>query len=243
FAPSTVEPPPLLTFFNVTVSLANANTYSTCVCVCVTDLTTCPCPLIPLEPLTEPAPQTCYTDTFRYTCIPGYVRKAGTSNLIRCKRLNGSVNWTTASLQCIRKKTQPPHRLPLCGSSGPVVQRSSGPVVRWSGGPAVRWSSGPVVQRSGGPAVRWSGGPVVHLQVRTPVVHVSSFPSGSSRSPQTQNESIQTRAPEGTEPEPTDQRSPEGQTLSGDQPIICGSYTVQTHTSQVQVWPHLLDTL
>ncbi|XP_008314365.1 interleukin-15 receptor subunit alpha [Cynoglossus semilaevis] len=155
----------------LSVSVCGVTVCLLLVCSQAHNLTTCPCPLIPLEPLTEPAPQTCYTDTFRYTCIPGYVRKAGTSNLIRCKRLNGSVNWTTASLQCIPD----PRRRETLPTEGAVTR--------------------------------------------------------SSRSPQTQNESIQTRAPEGTEPEPTDQRSPEGQTLSGLNQttaavIVCAALTV-----------------
>ncbi|KAK4831960.1 hypothetical protein QYF61_020337 [Mycteria americana] len=41
----------------------------------------------------------------RYTCNPGYKRKAGTSSLIQCVLHDGSSepNWTRTTLQCIRK--------------------------------------------------------------------------------------------------------------------------------------------
>nr|XP_041576814.1 interleukin-15 receptor subunit alpha [Taeniopygia guttata] len=39
----------------------------------------------------------------RYSCNPGYKRKAGTSNLIQCILWNGSEpRWTDPTLQCIR---------------------------------------------------------------------------------------------------------------------------------------------
>ncbi|XP_039648405.1 interleukin-15 receptor subunit alpha isoform X3 [Perca fluviatilis] len=78
------------------------------------DNISCPCPNIPSFDLTEPPPETCYqiADVFRYTCIGGYSRKAGTSNLIRCKLEDGSSKWSTPSLECITDpkitKTQPP---------------------------------------------------------------------------------------------------------------------------------------
>lgn len=41
----------------------------------------------------------------RYTCNPGYKRKAGTSSLIQCILHDGSSkpDWTHTTLQCIRK--------------------------------------------------------------------------------------------------------------------------------------------
>ncbi|XP_061923081.1 interleukin-15 receptor subunit alpha isoform X2 [Entelurus aequoreus] len=58
----------------------------------------CPCSGILPLPLTEPPDCQHNNKTFRYTCVKGYVRKAGTSNLINCRE--GS-RWTKASLTCI----------------------------------------------------------------------------------------------------------------------------------------------
>ncbi|KAM6385127.1 uncharacterized protein FN964_014769 isoform 2-T3 [Alca torda] len=46
----------------------------------------------------------------RYTCNPGYKRKAGTSSLIQCIFHNGSTepDWTPTKLQCIRDPALPP---------------------------------------------------------------------------------------------------------------------------------------
>ncbi|XP_059671979.1 interleukin-15 receptor subunit alpha [Gavia stellata] len=46
----------------------------------------------------------------RYTCNPGYKRKAGTSSLIQCILRNGSTkpDWTDTTLQCIRDPALPP---------------------------------------------------------------------------------------------------------------------------------------
>uniref|UniRef100_A0A4W6FAN3 Sushi domain-containing protein n=1 Tax=Lates calcarifer TaxID=8187 RepID=A0A4W6FAN3_LATCA len=78
----------------------------------IDDKNNCPCPKISSFPLTKPPPPTCYNNTFRYTCIDGYVRKVGTSNLIRCKHTEGASQWTTPTLQCIpnplKTTTQPP---------------------------------------------------------------------------------------------------------------------------------------
>lgn len=61
----------------------------------------------------------------RYTCNPGYKRKAGTSSLIQCILRDDSSepDWTHTTLQCIRK--------PLLGSwdvmgSGEVVEEDEG---------------------------------------------------------------------------------------------------------------------
>ncbi|XP_028426866.1 interleukin-15 receptor subunit alpha isoform X3 [Perca flavescens] len=78
------------------------------------DNISCPCPNIPSFDLTELPPETCFRidSSFRYTCIGGYVRKAGTSNLIKCKLVGGSPKWSTPTLVCITDPkittTQPP---------------------------------------------------------------------------------------------------------------------------------------
>eukprot|EP00075_Anas_platyrhynchos_P028035 XP_027317288.1 interleukin-15 receptor subunit alpha isoform X5 [Anas platyrhynchos] len=43
----------------------------------------------------------------RYTCKPGYKRKAGTSGLIQCVLHDSKPVWTPASLQCIRDPALP----------------------------------------------------------------------------------------------------------------------------------------
>ncbi|XP_040005116.1 interleukin-15 receptor subunit alpha [Xiphias gladius] len=76
------------------------------------DNSNCPCSEIAPIPLTKPPPETCFKSTFRYTCEDGYVRKVGTSSLIKCKQNNGVLQWTKPSLNCIpdpkRTTTQPP---------------------------------------------------------------------------------------------------------------------------------------
>ena len=69
------------------------------------DAISCPCSAIPPLNLTQPPPETCLEvdSRFRYNCAKGYVRKAGTSNLIKCQNTTGVVKWTEATLQCIRK--------------------------------------------------------------------------------------------------------------------------------------------
>ncbi|XP_061662730.1 interleukin-15 receptor subunit alpha isoform X2 [Syngnathoides biaculeatus] len=64
------------------------------------DQNECPCSGIPRWPLTEPPPEDCHqlNRTFRYTCLKGYVRTAGTSNLIKCKP--GSSRWSNPTLKC-----------------------------------------------------------------------------------------------------------------------------------------------
>ncbi|XP_034145889.1 interleukin-15 receptor subunit alpha isoform X2 [Esox lucius] len=40
--------------------------------------------------------------TLRYLCVDGYVRKAGTSSLVKCKRDDkGGLQWTSSNLKCI----------------------------------------------------------------------------------------------------------------------------------------------
>uniref|UniRef100_A0A3B3ZZ04 Sushi domain-containing protein n=1 Tax=Periophthalmus magnuspinnatus TaxID=409849 RepID=A0A3B3ZZ04_9GOBI len=60
----------------------------------------CPCADIPIPPhnLTKPPVWNCSnSNSFRYTCIDGYVRKVGTSNLIWCSNLLETNAWTSLS--------------------------------------------------------------------------------------------------------------------------------------------------
>ncbi|XP_051911216.1 interleukin-15 receptor subunit alpha [Hippocampus zosterae] len=64
------------------------------------DQSECPCSGIPQWPLTEPPPEDCHqlNRTYRYTCLKGYLRTAGTSNLIKCKP--GTSRWSSPTLKC-----------------------------------------------------------------------------------------------------------------------------------------------
>lgn len=85
----------------------------------------CKCQEIPQFPLTKDPLSSCseITTSFRYSCIEGYVRKAGTSNRITCNQVNGS--WTTPSLKCIPdpKRPQPPNTTVTPTSTSPLVIR------------------------------------------------------------------------------------------------------------------------
>ncbi|XP_038595265.1 interleukin-15 receptor subunit alpha isoform X12 [Micropterus salmoides] len=62
------------------------------------------CPEIDPFPLTQPPNGTsCFQldNVFRYMCIKGYLRKVGTSSLIKCKQENSVLRWTKPTLQCI----------------------------------------------------------------------------------------------------------------------------------------------
>lgn len=64
----------------------------------------CPCPEIPLVNLTKTPPTHCFQidEKFRYECKAGYVRQAGTSNLIRCIQSSNGTEWTQNQLKCKR---------------------------------------------------------------------------------------------------------------------------------------------
>ncbi|KAM9328837.1 uncharacterized protein KZ484_020193 isoform 5-T5 [Pholidichthys leucotaenia] len=75
------------------------------------DEASCPCPAIPPKNLTKTPPKECFkiTARYRYTCIEGYVRKAGTSDLTRCQQTtDGAAKWSISSLECIRDPKLPP---------------------------------------------------------------------------------------------------------------------------------------
>ncbi|XP_037552146.1 interleukin-15 receptor subunit alpha [Nematolebias whitei] len=60
----------------------------------------CSCSEIPKMALTNPPEETCNgtANKFRYVCVQGYVRKAGTSNLLKCQ----SGQWASSpDLSCI----------------------------------------------------------------------------------------------------------------------------------------------
>lgn len=67
--------------------------------------TSCDCLQIPPMNRTNPPPSRCSAigGTFRYTCVVGYLRQAGTSNLIKCVRQDGVAKWSAPTLQCIRE--------------------------------------------------------------------------------------------------------------------------------------------
>ncbi|XP_008421562.1 uncharacterized protein LOC103473251 isoform X4 [Poecilia reticulata] len=75
----------------------------------------CTCPKIPPKNFTVQK-DGCFKVTYRYECIPGYTRKPGTSNLIRCQEKNGVSQWAESKFECI---TDPNYRPPPTTTRGP----------------------------------------------------------------------------------------------------------------------------
>uniref|UniRef100_A0A3P9PX45 Sushi domain-containing protein n=1 Tax=Poecilia reticulata TaxID=8081 RepID=A0A3P9PX45_POERE len=74
----------------------------------------CTCPKIPPKNFTVQK-DGCFKVTYRYECIPGYTRKPGTSNLIRCQEKNGVSQWAESKFECI---TDPNYRPPPTTTRG-----------------------------------------------------------------------------------------------------------------------------
>ncbi|XP_032360596.1 interleukin-15 receptor subunit alpha isoform X11 [Etheostoma spectabile] len=97
------------------------------------DNISCPCPKIPLLDLTEPPLDSCrqIDNTYRYTCKVGYIRKVGTSNLIKCRQEGGSPKWSTPTLQCKADPNRPPPTQPptstvtTASTCQPMIQSTS----------------------------------------------------------------------------------------------------------------------
>ncbi|XP_005743402.1 interleukin-15 receptor subunit alpha isoform X8 [Pundamilia nyererei] len=86
----------------------------------------CQCPEIPKLDLTNLPQQGCFKidDRFRYKCMDGYRRKAGTSTLIKCE--NPGAQWSKPSLVCIPDPrittTQPPKATSTTTTTEPVME-------------------------------------------------------------------------------------------------------------------------
>uniref|UniRef100_A0A3B4GBB7 Sushi domain-containing protein n=1 Tax=Pundamilia nyererei TaxID=303518 RepID=A0A3B4GBB7_9CICH len=90
----------------------------------------CQCPEIPKLDLTNLPQQGCFKidDRFRYKCMDGYRRKAGTSTLIKCE--NPGAQWSKPSLVCIPDPrittTQPPKATSTTTTTGKRLSKENG---------------------------------------------------------------------------------------------------------------------
>nr|QSV51795.1 interleukin-15 receptor subunit alpha [Trachidermus fasciatus] len=93
----------------------------------------CPCPEIPERNDTQPAEIKCFQigETFRYKCKEHNLRKAGTSNFIKCKQIgNTPPQWVPSNinLECIadprRTTTQAPESTVTTAPSGTQMTQS-----------------------------------------------------------------------------------------------------------------------
>ncbi|XP_032426810.1 interleukin-2 receptor subunit alpha-like isoform X6 [Xiphophorus hellerii] len=90
----------------------------------------CKCPAIPPKELTV-RKDGCFqiNSTYRYECTTGYMRKPGTSGLIRCQEKNGVIQWTESLLKCI---TDPNYQPPPTTTAAPPGPSSTLQSVRTS---------------------------------------------------------------------------------------------------------------
>ncbi|KAG8005795.1 hypothetical protein GBF38_001785 [Nibea albiflora] len=103
----------------------------------------CKCQEIPQFPLTKDPSSSCTEPTihFRYMCIEGYLRKAGTSNRITCDPVNGT--WTTPSLECIPdpKRPPPPSTTVTQGHTDITLDIITTTVTTFTSTPVIRFAS------------------------------------------------------------------------------------------------------
>ncbi|XP_035811481.2 interleukin-15 receptor subunit alpha isoform X2 [Amphiprion ocellaris] len=114
------------------------------------DNTSCPCPRIPPLKLIEPPPEGCYQieERYRYQCVEGYVRKAGTSALTRCRGDDhGHLRWITPSLECIPDPNRPipPTTPPPPPTPTPNITATTTPTSRQT-----TWNTSVSVSEGGG---------------------------------------------------------------------------------------------